>query len=351
MNTRNSYACCSISSRHNQGPLCPERSRATGTRRVTEPVAPSSPTKRLGTLVLLTVAAMLVQQPGVALADNSKSPSSLAPQSVGDLPAESTGRGIDEGAGSAWEAYAGVAAAATCFLSSPPEPDRLPLPGSPINQKVRYLSFTAGDPGRSQAIRVPFDDLPPPYTPWEGVVMWVGQPTEYCEPAGKERPPCPCGQPSCVFTGATLQCDPYFTDWSVFDVVHVFHEGILPSATYAVQVIDSTCTTVESNFSEPLFVTMSRWGDVVKSCVTCPCGPPDGVVGIPTDVTAVLDKFKNLEPPSVPCAAVSKTRADLDWATPDQLVNISDVTFCLDAFRDVHWPVTFGPPSPRPCSP
>ncbi|UCC29343.1 MAG: hypothetical protein JSU86_14215, partial [Phycisphaerales bacterium] len=134
--------------------------------------------------MLLTVTAMLAQQPGVAFADNGKSPSSLAPRSVGNLPAESTGCGIDEGSGSVWEAYVGVVAAATCLPSSMPEPDRLPLPGSPVNQTMRYLSFSAGDPGRIQAVRVTFNDLPPPYDSWNGLVMWVAQPETFCQSAG-----------------------------------------------------------------------------------------------------------------------------------------------------------------------
>ena len=69
-----------------------------------------------------------------------------------------------------------------------------------------------------------------------------------------------------------------------------------------------------------------------------------------SDVTAVLDKFRNLEPPEVVCAPVSKTRADHDWETPNQLIDISDATCCLDAFRGVPYPPpSFTPPGPPPC--
>ncbi len=69
-----------------------------------------------------------------------------------------------------------------------------------------------------------------------------------------------------------------------------------------------------------------------------------------SDVTAVLDKFRNLEPPDVSCAPVSKTRADLDWETPNQLIDISDATCCLDAFRGWSYPPpSFTPPGPPPC--
>ncbi|UCC31164.1 MAG: hypothetical protein JSU86_02585 [Phycisphaerales bacterium] len=99
-------------------------------------------------------------------------------------------------------------------------------------------------------------------------------------------------------------------------------------------------------------MTMSPWGDLIRNCTTCPCGPADGTVGIPTDVTAVLDKFKNLAPPTFPCHAVTKVRADLDWETPNQRIDISDVTFCLDAFRGFGYPPdAFADPQPPPWDP
>ena len=49
-------------------------------------------------------------------------------------------------------------------------------------------------------------------------------------------------------------------------------------------------------------------------------------------MTAVLDKFKNLT------NAVMKARADLDPNLPEWLVNITDVTACLDAFLGVTYP-------------
>ena len=56
-----------------------------------------------------------------------------------------------------------------------------------------------------------------------------------------------------------------------------------------------------------------------------PCPPPDASVDITTDVTSILSKFRNVGGPT-------KSRADLEPALPDGLVNISDVTFCLNAF-------------------
>ena len=240
-----------------------------------------------------------------------------------------------------------------CPLSAPPEPDLLPTTGNPVNQKVRYLSFNAGDPGLTQAVRVTFKNLPPPYDTWNDVEMWVQEPATYCEHAGRTRPPCPAVQPTSEFTGATLDCDPWFGDFHSAGVIHVFHEGIVPGGTYWIEVVEAGCDYAEypaGSFSTTLAMTQSAWGDVVRNCATYPCSPPDGSVGIPTDVTAVLDKFKNLGPPEF-SPAVSKTRADLDWETPNQRVDISDVTCCLDAFRGVQYPPpAFEPPGPPPCS-
>ncbi len=254
-----------------------------------------------------------------------------------------------------------------------PVPDTLPLPGNPVNQKVRYVSFTTPDAGRSLAFRVTFVEMPPPYADWEGVQMWVAEQILYCEGAGQGIPPdaLGCGsapgQPRHWLT-STLQCEPFFMDWSLQwkcpywpqnkepcltdadcdgecrKTIHISHEGIIPGATYAVQAIDSTCVLAESSFSEPLLITTSRWGDVVSDCTTTPCGPPDGSIDVTTDVTAILDKFKNAR------GAAVKTRTDIEPATPDQKINISDVTYALDGFRGRSYPPnSFPAPSPPPC--
>lgn len=79
-------------------------------------------------------------------------------------------------------------------------------------------------------------------------------------------------------------------------------------------------------------MTTSLWGDLLETCAVTPCSPPNGEVGIPTDVTAVLDKFKNLE------GAPIKARCDLEPDSPDLAVNISDVSAALDAFRGFPYP-------------
>ncbi|UCC29868.1 MAG: S8 family serine peptidase [Phycisphaerales bacterium] len=212
----------------------------------------------------------------------------------------------------------------------------LQTPGSEAGYaKSRYISFVPGNPGEYTALRVTLLDLPAPFDIYNGTTMWVGEPvTEVSENAGKIDPAeAPPG--SGTFWSARLCCGPpiYRDDWSTKSPLHVYGDVIVPGATYEVQAIHETCDMVgEPNYSAPLVVTTSRWGDLVGHCAVIPCSPPDGVVGIPTDVTACLDKFKNL------VGAVMKSRADVEPNLPDWLVNVSDVSYVLDAFRGFAYP-------------
>lgn len=219
----------------------------------------------------------------------------------------------------------------------PTEPPQQPL--NPVAAN-RYMAFVGGNAGRQTAVHVTFTSLPAPFDVLNGRTMWVGEPQEVSENAGKVDPAGAPGWPS--FMAATLQCDPLFTDWSAFGVVHVSHEAVIPGATYEMRAFDEACDfTAQGGYSTPLQLNTSLWGDVVRDCVTTPCGPPDGSVDIATDATAVLDKFKNLE------GAPAKARCDLEPNRPDRKVNISDVTSVLDAFRGSDYPFA----GPVPCPP
>lgn len=195
---------------------------------------------------------------------------------------------------------------------------------------VRYLSFSPGDLGHTQAIRVTLKDLPPPYDVFNAMTMWVGAPREVSEKSGNVDPSSAPGWPT--FTAATLQCEPYFRDWSAFATVHVYHEGIVPGGTYALQMIDALCgPDVAEAFSTGLELRTSAWGDVLKDCTTRPCGPPDGSVDVATDVLAVLEKFVNRGGPI-------KARADIEPACVDLTINITDVMWILEAFRGLPYP-------------
>jgi hypothetical protein len=228
------------------------------------------------------------------------------------------------------------AACDACLSIDPPQPEPNGVP------KVRYMSFSSGNPGRQTAIRVRFSGLPPPHEVANGRTMWLDAPQEVSENAGKIHPSQAPGWPA--FVAATLRCEPHYADWSVLGTIHVYHQGIVPDAAYELQAIDETCDTAdESSYSAPLQVTTSLWGDIVKNCITTPCGPPDGSVNITTDVTAAVDKFRNLQ------GAPIKPRCDLEPDRPDLIINITEVTHILDAFRGLDYPFE-GPRADDPCA-
>ena len=256
------------------------------------------------------------------------------------------GSPIEWPAGDSWDMAFSLTTPA-CPIADPP----LTPAGENGYQKNRYISLE--HPGGFTALRVTMTSMPPPYAGFSGGQCWVGPPATYCENSGVISPPCPTAWPTDDFTGASLQGLPHCMDWSTVGVLHISDDEIVPNAVYDVQAIDCNCNfDWESNYSAPLRITTSVvWGDVVRNCTVYPCGPPDGSVGIPTDVTAVLDKFKNLGPP-VYNPPIIKSRGDLDYNIPNRRIDISDVTFCLDAFRGAtypplppaHWPGPDGCP-------
>ena len=211
--------------------------------------------------------------------------------------------------------------------------------------KNRYLSFSAAPPSGAfgDAMRVRFDNLPPPHSVANGRQMWVGQPQLISENPGKVNPAEAPG--SGTFWAATLQCEPLFLDWTQFDVVHVYHRGIVSGASYTIQGVNSACPLDnELSFSFPAQVVTSIWGDLVKDCATSPCGGPDGSVDVATDVVALLDKFS-----AAPGSPI-KARADLGPDVPDFIIDISDVLGTLDAFSGGGYPFV-GPAPVDPCGP
>jgi hypothetical protein len=237
-----------------------------------------------------------------------------------------------------------------CVYSPPPiaEPT---LPDIGSGTRVRYLGFQAdpGVAGRQQAIRVTFTDLPPPFEYANARTMWVGEPDEVSEIAGSSLLP-----PYYWLSG--LQCDPYWTDWTQYPAVFVRSESFVPEGIYEVQAIDETCsTTSEADYSEPLPIKLSKWGDVVGTCLpeTSPhciraygytdcCTAPNGVVDF-DDIVAPIDKFKN----SV--GAPRMSRADVTPSLPDRILDFKDIPAVVNAFRGLPYPHS-GPPAIDPCA-
>ncbi len=211
--------------------------------------------------------------------------------------------------------------------------------------KNRYLSFTAGNPGQQQAIRIKTISVPAGFEGWIGSTFWVGVPTQLSELSGKDDntpPTFPRSLVECALTD-TL----FLTDWASRGTIHVTGPQIVPGATYEIAVVNKACnTTTEDSFPPESTVVLdtSRWGDVAGpfSAVDQTWTAPDATVSVAFDVVAILDKFKNA--PTAP----RKSRADIQPHPVDAKITIVDVTRALDAFSGAPFP--FAPADPTtPC--
>ncbi len=210
-----------------------------------------------------------------------------------------------------------------------------PTPVAGTLTKNRYLTVTGGAASFDTALRVTFTQLPPPFDALDGLSLWVGPPVLVTENSGNVNPI--AGFDS--FLAASLQCAPFYADWSAMGPVHVWHEAIRPGGLYGVQAIETGClTTDNNNFSPSLPVEMARWGDLVAPFdINAGAWPgPDSVVSLPFDVVAILEKFSNV------ASAPTKARADLEPAVPNRVIDVADTSRALDAFSGSPYP--FAPP-------
>jgi hypothetical protein len=174
-------------------------------------------------------------------------------------------------------------------------------------------------------MRIRFVDLPAPFDAYEGDQWWVGEPFPVAEAAGSDDP-----APPPTFWAATLECSgPFYTDWSQYDVVHVFDAGIVPDGTYDVRAISEVCDPENPTYYSPaLTIKTSVLGDIVGNDAGA---APQGVVDF-VDISAVVDKFKNSP------LALQKSRADVINGTltvpaPDQKVDFVDIAAVVASFR------------------
>jgi hypothetical protein len=216
--------------------------------------------------------------------------------------------------------------------------------------KNRVLSIQIGQP-RTIAPTNPLPPRPPQalrvtFVPGAGEQAWsmyVGPPKEVCENSGQgfNVNPADCasvGNRPKTFTVATLRCEPYFTDWHEVGAVYVYHPAIAPEGQFVVQTINDGCgLSAESNYSAGLNLATGKFGDTVSSCATNPCGPPNAVIDA-ADVLAALDKFRNTPTSS------RKFRVDLEPATLDGVISVTDITIVLNAFSGGAYP--FETPTP-----
>ncbi|MGB2985555.1 MAG: right-handed parallel beta-helix repeat-containing protein, partial [Phycisphaerae bacterium] len=230
-----------------------------------------------------------------------------------------------------------------------------PLPEVLAVAKNRYISFIPTNDDRNTALRVTLVDMPAPLEDYEGCQFWLGDLRPVSESSGNSG-----ASPQPAFLAAQLQSAPECLVWGLPEIpLYVSGEGIVPDGVYAIQAIDCECDfDVEENYSPPLSIATSVWGDVVGEYYTNPadcmimpsgyvdcCGPPNGAANF-DDISSIVDKFRNLG------GAPQKSRADiagdLPLGIPDQLVNFVDISYDVDAFRGLPYPFP-GPPLADPC--
>ena len=201
----------------------------------------------------------------------------------------------------------------------------------------RFLIFEAGNAGSMIAIRVIVTDLSSPYGVWNGKTLWVQEPFLASE-NGSSVGPLP-GFDS--FSAATLGCDKFYTDWSAFGEVHVFHESVIPMGRYTVQTVHSLCdAAADASYSAALVLGNPIWGDVLEDFSVDPPGPPDGGVSF-LEVLGIIKAFQS------DATAPGKARADLEPRCVDLLINISDALQAVNAFSGLDYP--FPPSADDPC--
>jgi len=216
--------------------------------------------------------------------------------------------------------------------------------------KNRFLSFSGGDPGLSQAVRVTIVSLPGSFSVFNGTSAWVALPQPASELPSKALTE-PVGTEA-SFMAAKLSPTPVYADWSTFGVVHVYDERIIPSrrrpsmpvepAIYDIQVVTDGCDlNLAGSYSVPLNITNARWGDLAQLC-NGQFRAPEGVVTV-DDTLAMLGKFGNS--PGAPI----KARAELlgigesgPVAAVDGKITVSDLLEVLNAFGGGEYP--FAPP-------
>jgi hypothetical protein len=224
---------------------------------------------------------------------------------------------------------------AACTLAQPPQADPR-VTDFGFGTRNRYLSFSTGSTGLNEAMRVKLVDLPPPHDTYNGDTWFVTEPVRLTEASGSDGP-----LPEPAIWAATLTCTatPFYADWSLYGVVHVYHDAIIPGATYHVQAVADDCiTTDEESYSPALVIDNSQMGDIVGDCGVQPCSPPQGVIDF-VDISGCVDKFRNI--PTAP----QKSRADvinsnITRPEPDRKIDFVDISTIVDCFR--------GSPPPLP---
>lgn len=202
------------------------------------------------------------------------------------------------------------------------DPTIAPFAESEPLPKSRYISFIPTGAGCNTAVRVTLSDLPN-FPTFQAQYHWLGPPQLYIESAGSTT----------LFTGAPLQCDPYFMDWSTVGLVHTYGAAIVPGSQYDIQLVDASCTDLSdlNCYTNSLSVRTGHWGDVIEPFFELGGGGPQQ----PNiaDILAIVDKWLGSSEPSKPRAQLQPNTIN-----PSMSVGISDILTGVDAWLGSSYP-------------
>jgi len=139
------------------------------------------------------------------------------------------------------------------------------------------------------------------------------------------------------FEASTLQCAPYYHDWSTVDLLHVTGEAIVPSSTYGVEILAASCLDNEeqcADISGAVLMETSRWGDIVDETGASDSGAlPDFI-----DISELVNKFRDApDAPEKPLAMLVGD-AEKGLIDPRPEVGFSHVSGVVDSFRGLPYP-------------
>ncbi|MDO8631618.1 MAG: hypothetical protein Q7R41_14120, partial [Phycisphaerales bacterium] len=171
------------------------------------------------------------------------------------------------------------------------------------------------------------NNLPIPFTLFEGQSMWVGPPVQYVESSADPT----------TFMASALQCTPYYHDWSTVGLLHVTGEAILPSSSYDVENLAASCQGQETS------AECSSGGGSVSAALTIVTGRSGDVVGAPFskpdfgDISALVSKYQSK--PGAPIKARAKlagnARGLINLASH---VGFADIPVDVDGYQGKPYP-------------
>jgi hypothetical protein len=193
----------------------------------------------------------------------------------------------------------------------------------------RYLSFLPCNAGNEVALLVTLT-ASNTFPGSVGQCWWVGEPGT---------------GPASALEHATLECDPVYLDWTPYCdsdlAIHVGDDNIVPDSTYEIRAIASGCATDNpENYSAPLVISTSRWGDVVGYN---PGDPPEGNVNF-TDISAEVDGFVHL-PTAASLWALNVNPETIQLCSDPALncIDFVDIMCAVDAFCSLPYPFSAPP--------